>query len=174
MCISSSFAFASLLTSISIQICSHMNRLIAIHMMQQLRQPDGGEEEEEARRQQYKLGRMLHIYELFMHIKKFSKRSNQKLEITVAGPVPVSPPPSTSHPLPLPTALGSLTCTANLQKRERKKNIYILVLLFNKRIPAQVKVFSPRFFFVILIYILCVALSPPPRTTLPPLHTPIV
>lgn len=71
-----------------------MNRLIAIHMMQQLRQPDGGEEEEEeARRQQYKLGRMLHIYELFMHIKKFSKRSNQKLEITVAGPVPVSPPP---------------------------------------------------------------------------------
>lgn len=152
-----------------------MNRLIAIHMMQQLRRPDGGEEEEEeARRQQYKLGRMLHIYELFMHIKKFSKRSNQKLEITVAGPVPVSPLHfSSSLPLPFPIALGSLTCTANLRKRERK-NIYILVLLFNKRIPAQVKVFSPRFFFVILIYILCVALSPPPRTTLPPLHTPIV
>lgn len=104
-----------------------MNRLIAIHMMQQLRQPDGGEEEEEeARRQQYKLGRMLHIYELFMHIKKFSKRSNQKLEITVAGPVPVSPPPPSLHfsssTFSYSSWLAYLHCEPS-EKRE-KKNIY--------------------------------------------------
>lgn len=99
---------------------------------------------------------MLHIYELFMHIKKFSKRSNQKLEITVAVPVPVSPTfiNLSLSPLPLPFSYTYLLlCLPALNPH--KKNI--LVLLFNKK-KSQFK--SRHFLEIlfILMFILCVAL----------------
>lgn len=121
------------------KICSHMNRFVAIHMMQPRQsqsreEANNNKEKKKKKKKQHKLGQMLHIYELFMHIKKFSKRSNQKLEITVAGPVPVSPTfiylsLSASVPSPFAFFLYLLLCLPALNPH--KKNI--LVLLFNKK-----------------------------------------
>lgn len=116
--------------------------------------------EEEVKKKQHKLGQMLHIYELFMHIKKFSKRSNQKLEITVAGPVPVS---STfifvfsSTQSPFAFFIYLLLCLPALNPH--KKNI--LVLLFNKKKSQFKSRHFLEFFFFFFCYsyfILCVAL----------------
>lgn len=135
-----------------------MNRFVAIHMMQP-RQSQS--KEEEVKKKQHKLGQMLHIYELFMHIKKFSKRSNQKLEITVAGPVPVS---STfifvfrSTLSPFAFFIYLLLCLPALNPH--KKNI--LVLLFNKK-KSQFKsrhFLEFFFFFFVILISSCAWLSP--------------
>lgn len=121
------------------------------------------QQEEKKKKKQHKLGQMLHIYELFMHIKKFSKRSNQKLEITVAGPVPVSPifiylSLSASVPSPFAFVLYLLLCLPALNPH--KKNI--LVLLFNKKkIPVQVEAFSRDSFYSYVHLVRCSPLHSP-------------
>lgn len=138
-----------------------MNRFVAIHMMQprqsQSREEANNNKGKKKKKKQHKLGQMLHIYELFMHIKKFSKRSNQKLEITVAGSVPVSPTIiylslSASVPPPFAFFLYLLLCLPALNPH--KKNI--LVLLFNKKkIPVQVEAFSRDSFYSYVHLVRC-------------------
>lgn len=114
--------------------------------------------EEEVKKKQHKLGQMLHIYELFMHIKKFSKRSNQKLEITVAGSVPVSSAfifvslsASASRPsLPLP--FSYISCFAYLHWTLTWKIFWFCFLI--KEIPVQVKAFSRVIFLLLFLFYL--------------------
>lgn len=147
-----------------------MNRFVAIHMMQprqsQSREEANNNKKRRRRRSSTNLGKCC-IFTSYLCILKNSPNARIKsLEITVAGPVPVSPTfinlaLSASVPSPFAFFLYLLLCLPALNPH--KKNI--LVLLFNKKkIPVQVEAFSRDSFYS---YVHLVRCSPPHSPAFP-------